>query len=140
MIMDGEFELEFTNAITESYLDIMAQDKNAKLRLAKEEALRVIGGRCKAYRDRGYDRKLVMAVLRKKLALLKDAARIKDVNKIKEPRAPNYSIGSGFFTDETWVAEEELIQWSLASLRAPLAQDGYDRFLALFRQFYGEII
>ncbi len=136
---DGEFELEFMTAIAESNLDIAARAKNEKLRLAKEEAIKIIGGRCRAYRDHGYDQKLVLAVLKKKLALLKGAERIADVSKIKKPSAPSYHGGGRFMTDETWVAEEELIQWSLASLRAPLAQDGYERFLMLVRQFYGEI-
>lgn len=138
MMTDGEFELEFTNEIAESYLAITTQDISEKLHLAKEEALKVIVGRCKAYRERGYDRKLVLAVLKKKLALLKDAKRAKDINKIKEPSAPGYT-SSGFITDETWVAEEELIQWSLASLRAPLSQAGCERFLMLVKQFYGRI-
>ncbi len=42
--------------------------------------------------------------------------------------------GSKFIPDEFSVPEEELICWSETSLRAPLNEAGFNRYMELFRQ------
>ena len=75
---------------------------------------------------------------RKSLELIKKASTVKQCEIIQQPSAPKYhKYGRTFETDGTWVAEEELIQWSLASLRAPLPPDAFKRYFDLFQQVLG---
>ena len=120
-------------------IDIALSSENLRLFTAKLDALREVSGRCKKYRELGYMSEIVLTILEKKLELLKKAATLKATEKIKNPSAPVYrQYSGGFETDDTWVAEEELIQWSLASLRAPLPQDALNRYLSLFQQIFHE--
>ena len=43
-----------------------------------------------------------------------------------------------FISDPYLLPEEELICWSEASLRAPLNEPGYRRYMKLFRQVFPE--
>ena len=135
--MDMEFEQRLEQRTTDGLIDIALSSEDFRLFTAKLDALQEISGRCKKYRELGFDPKIILTVLDKKLELLKKAATVKATKKIKEPSAPTYQkYSGGFETDETWVAEEELIQWSLASLHAPLSQDAFNRYLGLFQQVF----
>ena len=45
--------------------------------------------------------------------------------------------GNGFITGPYDVPEEEMIFWSLASLKAPLNHDASERYMELFQQTFG---
>ena len=136
--MDMEFDWKLQRMTTDAMMDIMIDNGNPQLSAAKCDALMEIKRRCCKYREIGFVSDLVLAVLEKKLELLKKADTIKDCNKIQAPSAPIYHQYSGDFeADDTWVAEEELIQWSLASLRTPLLPDVFKRFHDLFRHVFG---
>lgn len=133
-MLDTEFEQKLQQMTTDGLIDITLSSENLRLFTAKLDALWEIRGRCKKYRDLGYMPEIVLTILEKKLELLKKATTVKSTEKIKEPSAPSYHYNGEFETDDTWVAEEELIQWSLASLRAPLPQDAFNRYLGLLQQ------
>lgn len=134
-MMDTEFEQKLQQMTTDCLIDIALSSDNLRLFTAKLDALWEISGRCKKYRELGYMPEIVLTVLEKKLELLKKTATVKATEKIKVPSAPAYrQYSGGFETDDTWVAEEELIQWSLASQRAPLPQNAFNRYLDLFQQ------
>ena len=132
--MDMEFEQKVQQISSNALIGIALSCENLKLFAAKLSALKEIVGRCKKYRELGYRAQIVLTVLEKKLELLKEAATVMDTNKIKDPCAPAYHGNGRFETDETWVAEEELIQWSLASLRAPLPTFAAERYFDLVQQ------
>lgn len=136
-MLDTEFEQKLQQMTTDGLIDITLSSENLRLFTAKLDALWEISGRCKKYRDLGYMPEIVLTILEKKLELLIKATTVKATEKIKEPSAPAYhQYSGGFETDDTWVAEEELIQWSLASLRAPLPQDALNRYLGLIQQIF----
>jgi hypothetical protein len=112
--MDMEFDWKLQRMTTDAMMDIMIANENPRLSAAKCDALMEIKRRCCKYREIGFVSDLVLAVLEKKLELLKKADTIKDCKKIQAPSAPIYHQYSGDFrTDDPWVAEEELIQWTV---------------------------
>ena len=134
--MDKEFEQRVQQISINALIDIALGCERLQLFTAKLDAFRVINGRCNKYRELGYDSQIVLTVLEKKLELLKKAATVKKTAKISEPSAPTYHYNGMFETDDTWVAEEELIQWSLANLRAPLPPHAAKRYIDLFQRTF----
>lgn len=137
-MITAEFEQKVYQMDVEALVDFALGTKDFRLFAAKLDALRENASRCEKYCELGFSPEIVLTVLRKKLDLIKAATTIKDTEKLKSPSAPIYhKYGGGFETDDTWVAEEELIQWSLASMRAPLPPDAYKRYFELFQQTFG---
>lgn len=135
--MDMDFKQVMERITTEALVDIALNSANFQLLAAQLDALATIKNRCYKYRELGFYAELVLTVWRKKLELLKKATTVKECEIIRNPSAPIYDqYGETFKTDNTWVAEEELIQWSLASLRAPLPPDAAKRYLDLFEQVF----
>ena len=135
--MDIEFEQMMEQITMEALVDIVLNDTNFQLFAAQLNALATIKERCYKYRELGFYAELVLTVWRKKLELLKKATSVKECEIIRKPSAPIYDqYGGTFKTDDTWVAEEELIQWSLASLRASLPSDSAKRYIDLFKQVF----
>lgn len=137
-MLDMEFDQKLQGMTTDALIDIALNSEDFRLFAAKLDALATIKDRCNKYREHGYKSELVLTVWDKKLDLLKRASTVKKCRVIQQPSAPMYHKYAGTFeTDDTWVAEEELIQWSLASFRAPLPTHGFKRYLALFQQVFG---
>lgn len=137
-MMDIGFERKLRSMEIDALIDIALNSGDLRLFAAKLDALTVIKERCNKYRENGYKSDLVLTVLGKKLDLLKKASTVKDCEAIQQPSAPKYHQYSGVFeTDDTWVAEEELIQWSLASFYATLPPDACKRYFDLFQQVFG---
>ena len=137
-MMTAEFKQKVHQMDIDALVDFAVGTEDFRLFAAKLDALRENIGRCKKYCELGFSPEIVLTVLRKKLDLVKAATTIKDTEKLKSPSAPIYHKYSGEFeTDDTWVAEEELIQWSLANMRAPLPPDASKRYIDLFQQTFG---
>ena len=137
-MIDMEFDQKLRSMETYALTDIALSRENLQLFTAKLNALAAIKGRCYKYREHGFRSELILAVWAKKLELIKKASTVKQCEIIQQPSAPKYhKFGRTFETDGTWVAEEELIQWSLASLRAPLPPDAFKRYFDLFQQVLG---
>ncbi len=86
--MDMEFDWELQRMTTDAMMDIMINNEDARLSVAKCDALMEIKGRCSKYRETGFIPNMVLAVLEKKLELLKKVDTIKDCKKIQSPSAP----------------------------------------------------
>ena len=104
-----------------------------EVRLEKErtKALAQITARCLYYKKRGFMLSLVEAVLLKKSEYLKEAKTIAEIRQIAKPCAP-IKVGNRFCDPPYYVPEEELIQWSMASLKAPLNADASKRYQQVF--------
>ena len=70
------------------------------------------------------------------MALIRAAKTVAELNEIAKPAKPHY-VGNGFATGTYDVPEEEMIFWSLASLKAPLNHEAAERYLDLFKQSFG---
>ena len=99
--MDKEFEQRVQQISINALIDIALGCERLQLFTAKLDAFRVINGRCKKYRELGYDSQIVLTVLEKKLELLKKAATVKKTAKISEPSAPTYHYNGMFETDDS---------------------------------------
>ena len=114
------------------------QNESKSLSDARVKAAQTTLQRAALYRKEGIRNDLVHMVVEKRLKLIAEAATVKEIKEIeKEPR-PHYT-GNGFVTGKFSVPEEEMIIWSLTSLKAPLIPAGFDRCGALFKQVFGAV-
>ena len=88
------------------------------------------------FRNQGIRSDVVHVVYEKRMAQIRAARTVAELNEIAKPAKPHY-IGNGFATGPYDVPEEEMIFWSLASLKAPLNHDASERYMDLFRQAFG---
>ena len=88
------------------------------------------------FRNQGIRSDVVHVVYEKRMAQIRAASTVAELNEIAKPAKPHY-IGNGFATGPYDVPEEEMIFWSLASLKAPLVHAACERYAELFRSFFG---
>ena len=108
-----------------------------KMRERKIGALTEIRERLAYYERRCYADELLCAIARKKAGFLLQATTVGTIREILKPSVPRYD-GLTFHTGKYHVAEEELIGWSEASLRAPLTGAGARRFAEVFAEICPE--
>lgn len=89
------------------------------------------------YQQHGYMPKLLCAIAEKKCKRILTIHTKAEMERLLKPKCPYYD-GNRFQPDEYSVPEEELICWSEASLRAPLNEAGFNRYMELFRQVLPE--
>lgn len=125
--------------LVEALRQLLKNDSQEKITLveAKLTAIEDTYRRLEAYAQHGYEEGLLTAIAEKKTSLILQAKSISAVRELAKPPKPHYN-GKSFVTTENNVPEEELICWSLASLRGPLNEAATERFLELAAQFYGE--
>lgn len=90
------------------------------------------------YRKEGIRNDLVHMVVEKRLKLIAKASTVKELKEIEAEPKPRYT-GNGFAASKFSVPEEEMIIWSLTSLKAPLIPAGFDRYMTLFQQTFGPV-
>lgn len=88
------------------------------------------------FRNQGIRSDVVHVVYEKRMAQIRAAKTVAELNEIAKPAKPHYT-GNGFSTGAYDVPEEEMIFWSLASLKAPLNHEASERYLDLFKQTFG---
>ena len=116
---------------------ICSEGISEKLFALRFDALRDLQGLLSQYDKRRYSAKLLNSIGEKKGAMIMSADSKTEVNKILRPKAPHYD-GVRFVSDRYLLPEEELICWSEASLRAPLNEAGYRRYMELFQRAFPE--
>lgn len=89
------------------------------------------------YDKLGYREDLLTAIATKKGDMIMSATTKTDMDKILVPRCPHYN-GNKFIPDEYSVLEEELICWGETSLRAPLNEAGFKRYMEVCSLVYPE--
>ena len=128
--------LETIADIVDAIPAVEAAGGSPALQRAKISALCDTFRRIQMYRAEGIREDLVAIVLEKRKALIMDAGTVQDVNSICSEPKPHY-YGGEFRTGRFSVPEEEMIMWSLASLRAPLNHDATERYMYLFKEAFG---
>ena len=101
------------------------------------DALKMLQGLIHHYDERGYTDKLLNGIAEKKGAMIMSASSKTEMNKILKPKAPHFD-GVRFVADRYLLPEEELICWSEASLRAPLNEYAFRRYMELFCRMFPE--
>lgn len=125
--------LEFTDCIA-SMPDPESCPKS--LLDAKSNAFLDAWERARSYRRHGMRNDLVHIAFKKRMGLISNASTVTEVREIlKEPR-PHFD-GNEFFCGPYSVPEEEMMMWSLASLKAPPSEAAFERYMSLFTQIFG---
>ena len=94
----------------------------------------------KAYEREGILGDLIQAIASKKTAFICEAASKGDLKEIfKQPKV-HYDYNKINPVGKYHVPEEELICWSWASLKGPLAEHGCERFMEVFKQVFPQYL
>lgn len=125
-----------TCAMAIAELIVNSENQKETLLAEKFEALKKSWSLLELYASEGFDEKILDAIMEKKSAMILGATSVKDIREISEPPKPYYT-GNTWVASENSVPEEEMIWWSKASLKAPLSQEATERYIELFRNFYG---
>ncbi len=124
--------------LIQTFVEILLDEKMSdNLKELRIDGLKTLSGYLEFYKKRGYVGKLVDNIAEKKIKMLMQIESKKEMDKMLKPSPPHFN-GAKFVTDEYNVIEEELICWSETSLRAPLNEEGYKRYLELFNIVFPE--
>ena len=126
--------LTYATAIAE--LIVRSELQKEKLLEEKFEALKKSWSLLESYANEGFDEKILDAIMEKKAELILDATSVQNVREISKPPKP-YFDGNEWICSPNSVPEEEMIWWSKISMRAPLVPHAVERYMELFKQFYG---
>lgn len=124
---------DFMNILIPYYAEIIAGDIPDQTRELRFLAIRKLQSVLFHYQSLGYIEKLLCVIAEKKGRLICSVSSKAEMEKLLKPRCPHYD-GNQFIPDEFCVPEEELICWSETSLRAPLNDVGFRRYMELFSQ------
>ena len=128
---------DFSLILIPAFSDILTSEMPERIRTLRFSYLNRLYAGLNQCKKLGYMQKLLCAIARKKSQMILNASTKAELEKIVHPPVPHYN-GSGFVSDEHLLPEEELICWSQASLRAPLNQAGFKRYMELFREVLPE--
>ena len=120
----------FAEVFTES-------DVSNRVGVLRMDALQNLYAQLRCYEKRGYNRSLLCAIADKKGKMIMHITSREQATRLNSPRCPHFD-GAKFYPDAFSIPEEELICWSEASLKGPLNEYGYQRYMELFRQVFPE--
>lgn len=129
--------LEFMRCLGELLLE---EDLPDKVRSYRFQALQNTYEKATCFLEKGFLPELVEAFFVQKVKKLSDVQTKNDMELFVEGSKPRYTggklepDGNPFYSEE-----EELMVWSLASMDAPLAQVGYERYMELFRKYFPNV-
>ena len=103
---------------------------------AKVAAIKDSIALAREYRRANIRSDLVRIVLHKRFKLIRAADKVGDLREIAAPPKPHFN-GNRVIPGRFDVPEEEMILWSITSLKGPLVPAGFDRYMELFRQVFG---
>ena len=84
------------------------------------------------YERLGYNSSLLEAISEKKSQMVLQVSSQTELDKVICPRAPHFD-GNKLIPDKYSIPEEELICWCETSLRGPLNEYGFLRYMEVFR-------
>ena len=116
---------------------ICSEGISEKVFALRFDALKMLQGLIHHYDERGYSDTLLNGIAEKKGAMIMSASSKTEMDKILKPKAPHFD-GVRFVADRYLLPEEELICWSEASLRAPLNEYAFRRYMELFCRMFPE--
>jgi hypothetical protein len=123
------------------YVEALAEIVCAKELSDKVRTLRLNGvGRFKDllqhYANEGFAQRIVIEVWRQKITFILNANTKTVMEEVINPSAPHYN-GNEFVPRSQYHSEaEELILWSMTSLKGPLISAGAKRYSALFAKYF----
>jgi len=132
MLKNTNIEVDMTMAFVKI---LMSNDISEKIKELRLSALEELYNYLKHYEESGYVDKLICKIAEKKIDMIMKIKNKEEKDKVIKPACPKF-YGDRFLPDEYSVPEEELICWSEASLRAPLNEHGFNRYMELFKKIF----
>ena len=126
---------DYHHVIDAALLDIAKSNRTVRVKALQADALSELKMRLNQYTGRCYDPALLCAIASKKSRWIMEAATKNELNAILNPPAPRYD-GNKFYPDRYMPPEEEAIRWSETSLRAPLNEAGFKRYMEVFQEVF----
>ena len=111
--------------------------KPAAVKETAYEALHNLYRQVYGYLDDGIVFFLVLNIFVEKSRMIEQAHTKKELDEIQKPSVPHWD-GGRFIEGPYHVRAEEAILWSKASLVAPLKQNGFQRYMEVFTEFFPE--
>lgn len=102
-----------------------------RLKEERIQTLQSIFRRAWYYQERGMLEEIILGFVQKKIKMIQQAETKGELQEIGRPPKPVYN-GNGFTPGKYDTEEEELLVWSLTSLKAPLNDPAYKRYEELF--------
>lgn len=130
----NDYDLLIIMQIAEVLMDEATPERVRELRL---KALGALRGQLEHYKKLGYIDRLLNGIAEKRVAMIMKTTTKTEMERVMAPKAPHYN-GAQFITDEYHIPEEEMIAWSQVSLKGPLIEAGYKRYMELFKEFFPE--
>ncbi len=130
--MRNDFNVLISAFATQILADTNVKDEVKNLRIS---ALQDIRSRLEAYRTHGYNGGLLCAIAQKKGEMIMKISSKTQMAKVVKVSCPHFD-GNKFVPDAYNVLEEEMIGWSLASLKAPLNDAAFKRYMEIFGKVY----
>ena len=122
-------DLQIPLAILE--LGKSADDKLFDIKLA---AIFKAGGIAKGYEREFMNDELPRVICAKKIVFILGAGTKKEIEEILQFSKVHYNGNEVVPSGQFHIPEEELLIWSLTSLKAPLVDAGFKRYMKLFRE------
>lgn len=119
-------EFEYAKALAE-----IAWKENDTLAEERIKALQLIFRRAWYYQGEGMLDAIILGFVQKKIKMIQQAESKGKLQEIGKPPKPVYN-GNGFTPGKYDTEEEEMLVWSLTSLKAPLNDQAYKRYEELF--------
>ncbi len=119
----------------ELFARVICEDMSDRERSLRFDGVRSLQAILLAYCQYRYDDRIYVGIAKKKGNMIMEAKTKAEMDAILRPKAPRYD-GSKFIPDKYSVPEEELIAWSQTSLRGPLVNAGFERYMKLFCEVF----
>lgn len=132
MLKNTNIEIDMTMAFVKI---LMSNDISEKIKELRLSALKELYNYLNHYEKLGYVDKLICKIAEKKIDMIMKIETKEEKDKVINPECPQFN-GDRFFPSQYSVPEEELICWSEASLKAPLNEQGFNRYMELFKQIF----
>lgn len=104
----------------------------------KFEAINKVCNRARYFLKEHFIEKLVFAMTEKKLSFIVGAKTIKEIDEAEKASEPYFDGNKLVPRSQYHIEEEELLMFSLTSLKAPLVHYAYERYLFLFKKLLPE--
>lgn len=126
-------EVEYAIALAEVICEENLPDS---VRVLRFNGVRRLKGIAESYAKEGILEKPITEMWLHKIEFVLKATSKVEMEEILRPSAPKYD-GGKFIPKSPYHSEaEEMILWSMTSLRGPLVSSGFDRYMSLFKKYF----
>ncbi len=130
---------DYHQIIATALTAIAESNEAERVKLLQSAALAELEMTLNRYAERTYDPALLCTIASKKARWITEATTKNEIQAILNPPAPRYDRNK-FYPDKYMPPEEEAICWSETSLRAPLNEAGFKRYMEVFHKSVEEIL